>query len=81
MCILYYHFVHCRGLAFVGLFIFPPSLILFSYDLMTIFNATFGFLVLFCVCVSIIDFWFVVIMRFKSIVYLSIQGCFNLLAS
>ena len=64
MCILYYHFVHCRGLAFVGLFIFPPSLILFSYDLMTIFNATFGFLFLFCVCVSIIDFWFVVTMRF-----------------
>ena len=49
--ILYYHFVNCYGLAFVGLFIFPPSLILFSYDLMTIFNATFGFLFLFCVCI------------------------------
>ena len=30
--------------------------------LMTIFNAMFGFLSLLCMCISTIDFWFVIIM-------------------
>ena len=47
----------------VGLFFFPSSLILFSYDLMAIFNTVFGFLFFF-VWIYIVDFWFVVSMSF-----------------
>ena len=50
-----YYFV-----VFVGLF---SSLILFSYDLTFILSVVFAFLCV-CVCVWIVDFWFVVPMRF-----------------
>ena len=68
--IVYGHFLY---------FLFSSSLTLFSYDLMTIFSVMFGFLCfVFCVCVPIIDFKFVVTMRFISI---SILNCFKLLIS
>ena len=49
----YYHFV-----VFIDLF---SSLILFSDDLTFILSVVFGLHL--CVCVSIVDFWFVVPMR------------------
>ena len=58
----YCHFVNCFGFVLVGLSSLPLS---FSCDLMTNFSVMFGFLFLLCVCLSIVDFWFAVIMRFR----------------
>ena len=58
-------------ICFCQSFFFPFFFVLFSCDLMTNFNVVFGFF-LFFVCVSIVDFHFVVTMRFwYSSVYIN----------
>ena len=56
-------FCYLFWIYFCRSFFFPSSFVLFSCDLMTNFSFVFAFLCV-CVCVSIVDFQFVVTMRF-----------------
>ena len=58
---------------------FPSSFVLFSCDLMTNFSAVFGFLFLFCV--SIVDFQYMVTMKFFFFFPLKIFWCGPILKS
>ena len=48
---------------FLKVFFSPSSFVLFSHDLMSIFSDMFGCFFFF-MCVSIVDFWFAVLMWF-----------------
>ena len=57
-----YYFLNYFWFVFVGLFFFPSSFVLLSCGLMTIFSVVFGLLFLFCM--SIVVFWFAILMTF-----------------
>ena len=68
----YCHFINCFGFVFVG--VFPASsFVFFSFDLMVLCLDSFFF----CVCVSTVDYWFAVTMRFwySGMVYIYIVVC------
>ena len=73
---LYWHFLGGRGGGFTTL-LFLSSFAHFPCDLMMVFSVTCGFLSLFF-CVSIIDFWIVVTLRFvynNIIVCVCVRAC------
>ena len=50
---------------FCSTFLFPSAFVLFPCDLLTLLRVIFGFFYLLGVCVSIINFFFVITMRFS----------------